>query len=214
MTLHREILGTSLVVLAAVLRCCLSEELGFVPSRVAAVTMAVAQLLALARSFALVRFTNSGNRDVSPKCKHQVPDRPVAPATSPRATAAKAERRLCAAASRANAWVCERLVAKGPKLLVFSIVLMGVLGLRLLCNIFGQPSLLLCCGIIWPMALLVGSAANTVLQAPPHKLLQSTCFCAKQGGCCCGAPEECPYSAEFWASVSRDITQDATARTW
>merc|ERR1719195_271887 len=145
MTLRHEILGTSLVVLVAILRCCLSEELWWVPSRVAAGTMAVAQLLALARNFAVLRFNNSDNFEGNPKCMHQMPGDAVPCVTSPCTTGVEAKTQLCDAMSCENAWFGKRFATERSGLLVFSFAFMGALALRSLRIIFGQPSLLVCC---------------------------------------------------------------------
>jgi len=211
MTLRHEIFKTSLVVLVAILRCCLSDELRWVPSRVAAGTMAIAHLLALARSFAVVRFTNCSVCEGSPKCKNLMLGKPVPQVTSSCASVVEAERQLCNETSCAAAWFGKKLTTEKPDLLVLSFALMGAVALHFLCMIFGQPSLLSCCSILWPTALLMGNVANMVSRAPPRESVQSSCFCARQGGCCCGTCEDCPYNAEFWASVSSDATQAATA---
>jgi len=213
MSLSREILGTSVVVLAAILRCFLPEELGWAPSRITLVTMAVAQVLALARNFALVRVRNCGTRDGGKKCKHQEPNelsRPAVQTCLRCAPVLAAVRQLRVAAGRANTWACNGLAAQGPALLVCSCMLLGTSGIRLLCMVFGQPSLRLCCIILWPLAMLVGGAVNTMSRAVRGEpLLPSNCPCATQGGHCCRTPEDCPYNSEFWDSASCGAAPDA-----
>jgi len=203
MTLCCEILGTSLVVLAAIIRCHLSEELRWVPSRVATATMATAQLLALARSLALARFANYCNCDGHDGAKRKrglQMNSKIHVTPCPAAFHAGAE--ITAVMTHAKAWLRTRLTPKGPELLVLIFALGGACAVRVICHVFGQPSLLMCSCILWPMALSMGGVAHTFLPTSPHEPVQSTCFCARQGGSYCTASEDCPYRSEFWAAVS------------
>jgi len=185
------------------------------PSRVTAGTMATAQLLALARSFAFAHFANYDTSDGhgSTKCKcglqttSEVQVRPCC------ATALAAGAQIRAAVTHAKAWLHTRHTPNGPELLVLILALGGAAAVRLICDVFGQPSLLWCCCVLWPMALLVGGVANTFLQASPHEPVQNTCFCARQGGSCCTAIEDCPYNSEFWAPVSDGVTGVSAAHS-
>jgi len=215
MTIYRKILGTSLVVLAAIIRCHLSEELRWVPSRVATATMATAQLLALARRLALARFANYCNRNRHDDAKRKrglQTSSKVHVAPCP-ATALKARAQISAAMTHAKAWLCTRLTPKGPELLVIILALGGSCAVRVTCDVFGQPSLLMCSCIIWPMALLTGGVAYTFLPASPHEPVQSTCFCARQGGSYCTASKDCPYRSEFWAPVVGDATEGSASHS-
>merc|ERR1719410_1061457 len=104
--------------------------------------------------------------------------------------------------THAKAWLSTRLTPKEPELLVIILALGGSCTVRVICDVFGQPSLLMCSCIVWPMALLTGGIAHTLLPTSPHEPVQSTCFCARQGGSYCTANKDCPYHSEFWAPVS------------
>eukprot|EP00419_Tripos_fusus_P085219 CAMPEP_0172861208 /NCGR_PEP_ID=MMETSP1075-20121228/72527_1 /TAXON_ID=2916 /ORGANISM="Ceratium fusus, Strain PA161109" /LENGTH=197 /DNA_ID=CAMNT_0013709325 /DNA_START=187 /DNA_END=778 /DNA_ORIENTATION=+ len=137
--------------------------------------MAIAQLLALARSLAIARFVKSGNCDglcgckrcghCSTQRKHGAQPSFEAQVARCCATLSAAGAQLGAVVTHTKAWFHTRFAPKGPELLVLILAIVGASAVRLGCDVFGEPSLLWCCCAVWPTALLVGGGASMLLQA-------------------------------------------------